>query len=85
MNEQEIQAIRGEIEKPAKPDYDARCENGSCHKASRLAERTEELLDEVVRLRAWLTAISREDDPNGYSWTGAKWARQALAGDDAPA
>lgn len=85
MTEQEIQAIRDEIARPARRDYDARCENGSCHKAAGLAERAVELLEEVARLRAWLTVISHEDDPNGYSWTGAKWARHALAGDDPPA
>lgn len=84
MTEAEIQEIRSELARPAGRDYDARCENGSCHKASALAGRTEELLDEVVRLRAWLNVIS-SGHPSGLTRTAGAWARQALAGDEVPA
>ncbi len=89
MDDDEIKAIRDEINEPAKRDYDARCENGSCHKAMSLANHTEELLDEVVRLRAWISRrfLGLGDFINYDFGSGdgpGSWAKAALDGAPAP-
>ena len=58
MTEEELTAVRADLDRPADKDYDVRCENGSCAKDARLAAHTEELLAEVLRLRAWFKWLS---------------------------
>ena len=89
MTEAELQAIKDQLAAPAGRDYDIRCENGSCHKASRLADHVEELVGEVERLRTWLRVMFEPLGDNvNYAWAPGdgpgSWAKDALAGECAP-
>lgn len=89
MTEAELQAIKDQLARPAAYDYVVSCDNGSCIKASGLAERVEELVDEVERLRTWLRVMFEPlGDQVNYAWAPGdgpgSWAKDALAGECAP-